>query len=234
MASSAAHCFRISVGISMPTHTPITILGGTFDPVHYGHLRMALEIQEALGLPSIGFLPCRMPVHKEQTHGTLEQRMAMLALAIKDHPSFYLDTREVNRSSPSYMVHTLQSLREEVGSHRPLILIMGTDSFQTLHTWHEWKTLCSLTHILIATRPGYLLPSTGPLLPLIEAHFTKKPCLLKKTPAGYIYTQRITQLDISSTTIRTLREQGYNPSFLLPNTVLQYINNIRLYEKTNH
>ena len=214
----------------MPIRTPIALLGGTFDPIHYGHLRMALEIQQALDLPSIRFIPCQTPVHKTHTHATMEQRIAMLALALQDHPSFSLDTREITRASPSYMLHTLRSLREEAAPDIPIILIMGTDSFQQLHTWHRWEELLKQSHFVVASRPGYSLPTQGPLVPLLRESLTSEPRRLHQQPAGAIYCQPITHLDISSTAIRSQCKQGYNPHFLLPNTVLDYINNAHLYE----
>lgn len=214
----------------MATHTPIALLGGTFDPIHYGHLRMALEIQQALDLPTIRFVPCQLPVHKAQAHATAKQRLAMLALALQHEPTFSLDTREITRSSPSYMIHTLQSLREEAGLESPIILIMGADSFQQLHTWHQWKNLLTQAHLVLASRPGYPLPTQGPLIPLMQQSLTSETRTLHQQPAGAIYCQSITHLDISSTAIRSQRQQGYNARFLLPDTVLNYINNAQLYE----
>lgn len=214
----------------MSTHTPIALLGGTFDPIHYGHLRLALEIQQALDLPTIQFVPCQLPVHKPQAHATAEQRIAMLELALQDQPTFSLDTREITRSSPSYMIHTLQSMRQEVGPETPIILIMGADSFQQLHTWHQWEDLLTQAHLVLASRPGYPLPTEGPLIPLMQQCLVTEPHLLHQQSAGAIYCQSITHLDISSTTIRSQCQQGYNPRFLLPDTVLNYINNAHLYE----
>ncbi|MHA7841530.1 MAG: nicotinate-nucleotide adenylyltransferase [Gammaproteobacteria bacterium] len=217
----------------MTSPLPITILGGTFDPIHYGHLRMALEIQQALELPSIRFVPCQQPVHKSHAHATVKQRLAMLELALQHWPTFTVDTREITRSSPSYMIHTLRSLRQEEGPHTPLILIMGADSFQQLHTWYEWENLLTEGHFVLTSRPGYTLPTEGPLLPLLQNNLTDNPLLLHQQPAGAIYCQPITHLDISSSAIRSQCQEGYNPCFLLPDRVLNYINNAQLYEKSN-
>lgn len=210
--------------------SPIALLGGTFNPIHYGHLRMALEVQEALQLPTIHFVPCHIPVHKTEPSITLEHRLNMLKLALQNQPTFLLDTCEIERATPSYMWYTLSALRAKWGPTAPLILIMGMDSFQGLHHWHQWEGLITQAHLVITSRPGYALPTTEPLKSFVNQHLTLDIQCLKDHPAGYIYYQKISHLDISSTFIRSQRKEGYNLHFLLPDQVINYLIEAKIYE----
>ena len=132
---------------------PIGILGGTFDPVHYGHLRTALELFQILNLAEIRFMPCQIPVHKDEVHADPKHRLAMLELALAGTPEFKVDHRELQRSTPSYMIETLISLRKEYPD-TPLALIMGSDAFINLATWNSWQELTDYAHIVVAIRAG--------------------------------------------------------------------------------
>ncbi len=132
----------------------IGIFGGTFDPVHFGHLRPALEVQQALGLDEVRFIPAGQPPHRDMPHATAPQRLSMLQTAIEDQPGFAADEREIQREGPSYMVDTLALLREELGQI-PLCLILGYDAFLGLPAWHQWHRLIELAHLVITHRPGW-------------------------------------------------------------------------------
>ena len=133
---------------------PIGIFGGTFDPIHHGHLRLAQEAFEQCNLASVRFIPSGTPPHRNKPHSSAQQRLAMVRLSLQDNAAFTLDEREIHRTEPCYTVDTLTSLRDEVGKHQSLCLLVGGDAFLLLHTWHKWKKLFSLAHIVVVQRAG--------------------------------------------------------------------------------
>ncbi|MDH5300239.1 MAG: nicotinate-nucleotide adenylyltransferase [Gammaproteobacteria bacterium] len=207
----------------------IGILGGTFDPIHFGHLRIALELQQELGLAAVRMLPCAQPPHRGQPGASGEQRLQMLQLALQGEPALQIDTREYHRSGPSYTVDTLRSLRAELGEDQPLCLIMGSDAFAGLPSWHQWQQLFELAHIVIAHRPGWIRQGTqlGDLD--ISARFIAQPQALHQQPAGWILPWSVSQLEISATAIRQWVRQGKSVRYLLPEAVREYIEVTRLY-----
>jgi len=207
---------------------PIGILGGTFDPIHYGHLRPALELLNALELAEVRFLPCRIPAHRGAPLVTADQRLALVRLATAGQPGFVADDRELRRDGPSYMFDTLISLREDFGD-TPLCLIVGTDAFRELHTWHRWRDLTRLAHIVVMQRPGALKPFEPVLEEFVTPRVIYDAFALRQKPAGGILFQPVTQLNISATQIRTLLARGQSPRYLLPDAVLDYIHQRALY-----
>lgn len=207
---------------------PIGIFGGTFDPIHYGHLRAALELYQILDLQEVRFIPCQTPVHKQSTLTSASHRLAMLQLAIEGVAGLTLDSREVNRNTPSYMIDTLQSLRQDFPKE-PLCLILGTDSFLSLSGWKQWQNFLDIAHIVVALRPGYRLSPCSELERMIHHHQATDKADLQENKHGLIYVQLITQLDITATAIRQQISAGYNPSFLLPEKVWHYIQQHKLY-----
>lgn len=205
----------------------IGLLGGTFDPIHYGHLRIALEVKEALGLAQVRFIPCRQPPHRDAPGATPQQRLQLLRLAAADMPGFAVDTRELERDGPSYMVDTLASLRSELGD-TPLCLILGRDAFLGLPGWRRWRELLDYAHLAVVQRPGPSLPSAGELAVLEETH-RREPGQLRAAPSGGICFLPVSQLDISATRIRELLRSGRDPRFLLPDAVLESIRRTGLY-----
>lgn len=208
----------------------VGILGGMFDPVHFGHLRIALDMLEALNLAQVRLLPCGQPAHRGPTHATAEQRLRMLALAIADEPRLTIDRREIDRAGPSYMVDTLASLRTELGEQRPLCLILGMDAFAGLDGWHQWRHLVELAHLVVVQRPGQALA----LPAVVEELLTRCRCqtaqALQQQPAGRIWVQSASQLEISSTAIREMIASQGNPRYLLPDAVLALIRQYHLYQ----
>ena len=208
---------------------PIGILGGTFDPIHYGHLRPALDLLEELELAEIRFVPCRIPAHRGTPLISAEQRLALVQLATAGQAGFVSDDRELRREGLSYMVDTLAALRGDFGDETPLCLIVGADAFRELHTWRRWQELPNLAHIVVMQRPGLLKP----LAPALDAFTTPRLIhdrfALQRKPAGGILFQTVTQLDISATRIRTLLARGQSPRYLLPEAVLAYIHAQALY-----
>lgn len=210
------------------------IFGGTFDPIHYGHLRPALEVCEALGLREMRMLPSRLPPHRASPRATTDQRLAMLRLALAGQTSLVIDTRELEREGPSYMVDTLASLRAELGDE-PLCLVLGADAYLTLETWHRWRELPELAHLVVAHRPGWRLDAadTGAALrELFHARRAQSPGELATQSAGLLWLQPVTQLDISATRIRELIAAKGSPRYLLPDNVLAFIREQGLYSET--
>lgn len=208
---------------------PVGILGGTFDPIHYGHLRTALELLETLELAEVRFVPCRIPAHRATPRVTAEQRLTLVRLALLGQAGFVVDDREIRREGPSYMVDTLASLRADCGAETPLCLILGTDAFRELPTWHRWLDLSELAHIVVMQRPGLLQPFPPVLENFITARVVYDGLALRRQPAGGILFQPVTQLNISATQIRALLARGQSPRYLLPDAVLAYIHDRALY-----
>ncbi len=205
----------------------IGIYGGTFDPVHFGHLRTALEIKEIFSLDEVRLIPCAQPAHREIPLTSPQRRLKMLGLAVQDHQGLVIDKRELDRTGFSYMIDTLKSLRNENTSH-PLLLIIGTDAFQDLESWHQWQNLFDYAHIIVITRPTY---QQQELSNLLTSKLTKNKDKLKSEISGYLFFQSVTQLDISASMIRDIIKEGLNPAFLLPNPVIEYIKTNQLYKK---
>lgn len=203
----------------------IGIYGGTFDPIHYGHLRTALEMKEAFALTEMRLIPCAQPPHKTAPHATTTQRLAMLELATQAQPALAIDRRELDQPGLSYMVNTLHALRAE-RADQPLLLFIGTDAFKTINTWHHWQRLFDYAHLVVMTRPNHQLP---PLSKWLQAKLSSSEEALSNSTAGNLLLQSTTQLDISATTIRRLIATGKDPSFLLPDTVISYIKQNKLY-----
>ena len=205
----------------------IGILGGTFDPIHFGHLRPALEIRERLNLQELRLLPCRLPPHRAVPAADARHRLAMLELAVAGVPGFRVDRRELERPGPSYTVDTLFDLRAEIGPNRPLLLIMGMDAFAGLHTWHRWREIPGLAHVVVAHRPGSAAPGAAGYLSVAEA--VVDPDALRVHAGGRVLFQPVTQLEISATAIRESLRAGLSPRFLLPDAVHSYIDRYHLY-----
>lgn len=201
---------------------PIAVLGGTFDPIHDGHLRPALELLEDLDLAEVRFIPSSQPPHRKQPSATAEQRLTMLKLAVAGQPGFVVDERELRREGPSYMVDTLRSLRSELGE-RPLCLVLGMDAFEGLHNWHRWEEIPNLAHLLVIHRPGSGLTLSEVLGELLGERKLHHPQALREKPAGGILFHPVTQLDVSATRIREILAQGCSPRYLLPDQVWSYI-----------
>jgi len=214
----------------------IGIFGGTFDPVHLGHLRMAEELAEGLALAEVRFLPAARPPHRAEPRSAAEHRIAMVKLAIADNARFRLDLREFDRPGPSYMVDTLTSLRTELGAAMPLYLLLGADAFLGIPSWHRWQTLFELAHIAVAHRPGFTLDADHTQMsPALRDAWQSR---YRKTPsdgaAGDILLREITALDISASNIRTRLRHGHSTRYLLPEATYHYIHSHHLYEKEPH
>jgi len=209
----------------------IGIFGGTFDPVHFGHLRPALDMRQALEFEELRLLPCRQPPHRDQPHATPEQRLTMLQLATRGEAGLSLDGRELHRDGPSYMVDTLLSLRAELGDKSSLALLIGMDALHGLDRWQRWWELVDLCHVVVAMRPGWTAPQQGAVADLVRARQVDDAALLRELPAGKVMFCSVTSLDISASRIRALVADGKSARYLLPDAVLEYIQMTGLYQK---
>lgn len=203
----------------------IGVFGGTFDPVHYGHLRTALEVKDIFGLQEVRLIPCSQPPHRSQPIAPALMRAEMLKLAVANRPGLVVDTRELDRAGPSYMVDTLKSLHEDLPK-QVLLLFIGTDAFNHLTSWHQWQQLFSYAHIVVMTRPGYNRQEPAEFF---KPKLTDQIPGLAQSQAGKLLFHAVTQLDISATAIRDMVANRRDPGFLLPDAVITYIKQKRLY-----
>ena len=213
---------------------PVGIFGGTFDPVHYGHLRLAEEMLELANLRQIRFIPTGTPPHRAAPQVSAQHRSAMVQLAIADQPAFMLDDREVKRTTPCYTVDTLRELRADLGTAQPLCLLMGGDAFLQLHTWHEWEQLFELAHIVVGYRPGFTIDERiHSATAELQQHYQQRLCTaddLSRQPSGGIAELAIPKLEISATDIRRRVAEKRTIRYLLPNAVANYIHQHHLYK----
>lgn len=201
----------------------IGLFGGTFDPIHNAHLRVALDVVEALDLEQVRFLPLQHAVHRAQPLADGNARLAMLEAAIADEPRFASDDRELRRGGRSYTLDTLRSLREELGNDIPLCLMLGSDAFNHFLSWHEPQQVAELAHLVVMQRPGYTLPPDPALQVMVEQRGSDLAADLHNVPGGRIWFQPVTQLDISATDIRERIGHGRSPRYLTPAPVAALI-----------
>jgi nicotinate-nucleotide adenylyltransferase len=216
------------------SNAPLGILGGTFDPIHFGHLRLAQEVGSKLKLDQVRLVPSGTPPHRGAPGASAVERLAMVRLAIGENPLFAADDREVKRDGPGYSVDTLAEMRSEIGASRPLCLLLGADAFLELGTWSRWHALFDLAHIIVAHRPGFPVDTwhermPQPLAREYSARLMHQQLAVHLAPAGGIVVTPITALNISATLIRDAVHAGASPRYLLPDAVLDYIQTNRLY-----
>ncbi|MBY6187091.1 nicotinate-nucleotide adenylyltransferase [Marinobacter hydrocarbonoclasticus] len=202
--------------------------GGTFDPIHNGHLRCAFEVHHGLGLAQTFLLPNAIPPHKASPDVSPQQRLAMVELAAQAHPELAVDARELERDAPSYTVDTLEALRAE-HPNTPLCFIVGMDSLLSLPRWHRPERILELAHLVVCHRPGYRLAQDAPVQSWLAKHGCDDPARLRRQSAGLIHLMPVTQLDIASSELRAQMARGQSPHFLLPTPVVAYIEQHRLY-----
>lgn len=206
----------------------IGILGGTFDPIHYGHLRPAQEVLRVLGLAEIRVIPAAKPPHRRPPVATAAQRLRMVELAAAGIPGLVADDRELKRDGPSYTVTTLESLRREF-IDCPLCLLMGMDAFEGLETWHRWPRLPELAHLIVMTRPGWTFPASDALPSWTRGRLEHEAARLAQVSAGKIYFQAVTPQDISATRIREAIARGDPVEQWVPPEVDNFIRVNRIY-----
>ena len=210
---------------------PLGILGGTFDPIHHGHLRLAIEMAEALDLAEVRLVPLYLPPHREPPTAPPALRLRMLEAAVADTPPLRVDDRELRRARVSYTVETLAELRGDLPG-RPLCLILGMDAFAGLEGWQRWREIIGLAHLAVTKRPGSALSPSDPIQDVIDRHGVTDPSDLHRREAGCLLIRDVPALDISASAIRARIAAGRSPRHLLPDAVLELIERNSLYRKT--
>lgn len=208
----------------------IAIMGGTFDPIHNGHLRTAVDIVDRFHFSELRLVPCYLPVHKSHPSISATQRLEMVSLAVQNHPSLIVDKREIQRTGPSYSIDTLMALRTEYGPETPITMVVGMDSFLSLPKWHQWQKILNYAHILVVSRPGWQPEFDRELHDLVEKSRAQTAAELQSAPAGKIHMETLTALEISSSMIRSLCEHNKSIAYLLPESVQAYIDQHTLYQ----
>ncbi len=202
----------------------IGIFGGSFDPVHIGHLRLARQVQERLHLDQIQFLPCANPVHRQQPLAAANDRLAMLELAVSDQPGWQISTIELDRSGPSYSIDSLRLIHAQQPQHS-LCLLLGVDAFNAIESWKSPEQILKLAHLVVCRRPGLELDRE-----VFNEHQVSDPGLLQTALSGFILPLDIDETDCSSTEVRGLLNSGESVADCLPSAVADYINQYKLYE----
>ncbi|WP_273428433.1 MULTISPECIES: nicotinate-nucleotide adenylyltransferase [Marinobacter] len=205
------------------------IYGGTFDPVHHGHLRLALEISDRLEVAPINLMPCHIPPHRGDTGASADQRLRLLELAVAAEPQLRVDDRELKRAGASYTADTLRQLRNELGPEHPLTMVVGTDSFASFDRWREWQSIPELAHIVVVRRPGAELDPDGLPAAMLAERRVSDPQALHGRPCGLMLDLQLPLLEISATGIRERIEAGRSPRYLVPDSVWQEIRRLGLY-----
>jgi nicotinate-nucleotide adenylyltransferase len=220
----------------LPERLPLGLLGGTFDPIHHAHLRLAEEACEALGLGEVALIPAGTPPHRDAPESDAEHRLAMVKLAVAGNPRLRCEDYEVLTAGRSYTVLTLERMRARVGATRPLVLLLGADAFAGLASWHRNDELLGLAHIAVTTRPGHATHERGwpaglspELQTLCADRISHDPADLRASPCGRIVPFEMTPLAISATLIRRLVANQRSPRYLLPDSVVDYIGRHLLY-----
>ena len=211
----------------------IGLFGGTFDPVHFGHLRLATELGEAFHLEKVIFIPAGLPYHRGRgAHAGNEERLTMLKLATARDARFDVDDRELKRGGNTYSYDTLAEIRKERGPDTPLIFLAGTDAFAKIDTWHRWTELFDLAHFAVAVRASdeaWFSKGPGTIPRDVWPRITLNPHELASAPAGKVMTFAMTPLSISSTAIRAAAGEGASIRYLTPDPVAEFIRSHTLY-----
>lgn len=209
------------------------ILGGTFDPVHFGHLRMTQEMLNRFPQAKVSLMPAAYPPHRSVPSASPQQRIEMLELVLNKYEALSVDTRELLRQEPSYSVVTLRGIRQELEQagfdQACLVFLMGTDAFAKLDQWYEWQELIKLANILVVGRPSSELPTEGAVADFYRQHCLENLSDLPQYSCGKVGFCQMPQLDISSSYIREQINQGFSPRFLLPDGILDYMLRHSLY-----
>ncbi len=219
---------KASIG---PLKAPVGLLGGTFDPIHIGHLRPAIEARDALRLEEIRLIPNHIPPHRAHPLCSSEQRLAMVRLAAAENRSFVVDERELWRDKPSWTIDTLVELRNELPD-TPLCFLMGMDSLLSLTSWHRWQELLDYAHLVVSSRPGWQPDYPAEIANLLARHQTTRVQALHQRLAGHIWLADNQPVALSATRLRALLEAGQDVRYLLPESVAHYIDQQGLYRAT--
>ena len=214
---------------SAQASAPVGVFGGSYNPIHIGHLRSALELVEKLGLDHLRLMPCAVPPLRGEPECSARDRAAMVELAVKDEPQLICDTRELARAGKSFTIDSLLEIRAELGQTRSLCMVVGCDAVLEINRWHRWQELLDLAHIVVIARPGWTLPEQGEVADWLRQHALTKGQAISASPGGSILVEELRPLPISSTEIRALLGEGRSARYLVPHEVLGYIAGQHLY-----
>jgi nicotinate-nucleotide adenylyltransferase len=202
------------------TARPLAILGGTFDPVHNAHLRVAWEASEQLDA-EVRLVPANVPPHRDPPVASARERAAILRAALRGQERLVLDERELRRDGPSWTIDTLIELRGEIGAERPLVLLAGADAFLGLPSWHRWGEIFDYAHVGVLTRPGHEIATLPTELRIkVASRRTSDRNALLASPCGRVLPMPVTPLEISATEVRAVIAAGGEPRYLMPDAVL--------------
>ncbi|MGS2722723.1 nicotinate-nucleotide adenylyltransferase [Porticoccus sp. GXU_MW_L64] len=213
----------------------VGVFGGTFNPVHIGHLRSALDIRQHVQLDDMRLMPCALPPHREAPQVAAQHRLAMLQLAVAGEPGLQVDDRELRRAAdngnnrPSYTIDSVVELRAELGPQAVICLCVGMDSLLSLDTWHRWRELLDFVHLVVVARPGWAEPQSGDVAEWLCQHRVENVAQLHRQPSGKVWLEALALLPVSATEIRSALAVGQSVRYLLPDAVIGYINKYRLY-----
>ncbi|XOV85875.1 MAG: nicotinate-nucleotide adenylyltransferase [Pseudomonadota bacterium] len=208
----------------------MAVLGGTFDPVHFGHLRSAVEVREALGVARIKLIPSFSPPHRNEPASSARDRLAMLRAATADHAYIEVDDREIRREGRSFTIDTLRSIREELGDSISLAMVLGVDAFVLLDSWKAWRHLTDTAHLVVLDRPrADQRKMSAELKHFFDSRFVDDPGRLASEPCGLVCRLSLTQLDISSSRIREILRAGLSADYLMPSEAIAYLRQHGLY-----
>lgn len=208
-------------------------MGGSFNPVHYGHLRVASDVKRRLALDSMHIMPAAQSPLKAQHSVSAEHRLAMLDLALTEFPDLELDMREIDRHGPSYTIDSLKALRDEVGSEVTIYFVIGDDLLPTLNHWSRWQTLTDYAHLIVVKRPGQFIDIPSEVI--AWWHGRERPLAeLSSVQYGRVSRLESSLVDISSSEIRELLKSGEREIEMIPYPVMEYIKTHKLYEFSSH
>lgn len=209
----------------------IAVFGGTFDPVHCGHIRSAVAVRDALSVQEVRMIPSLSPPHRDLPESSADHRVAMLHAAVAGEPGIVVDEREVYRDGPSYTVDTLRSLRSELGADTSIYFVMGADAFYTLDQWYKWQEIIELSHIVVLKRPGFPLKAPDEMQLWMKDKAVVAGASLSDWAYGNVVFLELEQVLVSSTLVRQAIHQGNSTDEMLPTSVIQYISCNSLYEQ---
>lgn len=209
--------------------SPIALFGGTFDPVHLGHLRPALELLQGLGFAQLQLVPAHIPPHRDPPRASPARRLELLRTAVDGVPGLSVDDRELRRDGPSYTLETLRRFRAEIGSGRSLCFVMGADAFRGLTAWHGWRQLTDYAHLVVMRRPGVTLDDLSEPL---SSWFAER-CIdreqLRRRRCGGVRVESVSPVHVSATGIRRAMAQGLSGRYLVPDSVWRAIAGAGIY-----
>lgn len=210
----------------------IGILGGSFDPVHFGHIKPSLQLAEDFQLDSIRLIPCKISPFKDETFASAQHRWNMVSIIAGSSELFEADARELQRDTPSYSYETLREIASEVANNSTLFWIMGEDALIDFPRWYQAEKIMQLCHVLVMRRPGYDVSQNASTSTWLKPYMCKDVSMLSEKQYGCIYMTDVELLDISSTQIRETVHAGKQPRFMLPGGVWNYIKRNNLYQES--